>query len=222
MDTKPHHEKLVTVLLADDYPVTRAGIRAILKEEPKILVVGEAESGFEVKKMVAELHPKVLLLDLQMPGPTPADLERWVRQNFPEIVTLVLTAHARDAYLATMMDAGVSGFLSKKEAGRNLITAILRAINGEYLFSQEQQDRANYWRLEAGQKWASLSKREKEVLQHLASGKNSSAIATDMKVTLKTIAFHIGKILDKLDAKSRGEAVAWVQKYAPVIFEENQ
>jgi len=171
--------------------------------------------------MVAELHPKVLLLDLQMPGPTPADLEQWVRQNFPEIVTLVLTAHARDAYLATMMDAGVSGFLSKKEAGRNLITAILRAADGEYLFSQEQQDRANNWRLEAGQKWASLSKREKEVLQHLAQGKNGNTIAAEMKVTVKTIAFHIvGKILDKLDAKSRGEAVAWVQKYAPVIFED--
>ncbi len=74
----------ITVLLADDYPVTRAGIRAILESASDIRVVGEAGSGYEVQEMVAELKPRILILDLQMPGPRPADLERWVRENYPE------------------------------------------------------------------------------------------------------------------------------------------
>jgi chemotaxis response regulator CheB len=89
----PLTEKKITVLLADDHPVTRAGIRAILNTAPDIQVIGEAASGFDVQEMLEELLPQILLLDLQMPEPRPSELEAWVRQNYPEVVTLVLTEH---------------------------------------------------------------------------------------------------------------------------------
>ena len=104
---------MISLILADDHPSTRAGLRAILSSTPDIKIVGEAQDGFEAKKLVDQLRPKILLLDLKMPGPPPAEIEKWVRSHCPETTTLVLTAHDRSAYLAEMMEAGVAGFLTK-------------------------------------------------------------------------------------------------------------
>lgn len=205
----------ITVILADDHPVTRAGIRAILSDTPDIQVVGEAENGFQVQEMVAELRPNILLLDLVMPGPTPAQLEKWVRTNFPETITLVLTAHDRDAYLAGMMDAGVSGFLSKTETGERLISAIRRALSGASLFTEEQFERVLRWKQTAGEKWETLTDRECEIIRLLAEGYDNKKIAQKLDITPKTAAFHVTNILKKLEVKSRHEAIAWVNKYLP-------
>jgi len=120
--------KTITVLLADDHPVAREGVRGILAKLPDIQIVGEAQNEKEVKELVAKLHPKILLLDLKMPGTSPFEIEKWVRENYPETITLVLTAHDRDFYLAGMMDAGIAGYLSKTERADNLIAAIRRAV----------------------------------------------------------------------------------------------
>jgi DNA-binding NarL/FixJ family response regulator len=145
--------KNITVLIADDHTMTREGIRSILSMAPDINIVGEAEEGDEIKRKVADLRPQVLLLDLQMPNLSPAELERWVRTNYPETTTLVLTGHDRRAYtssmlLTQMMDAGVSGYLEKNLRGEQLIASIRRAAHGEVLFSKEQIEKARRWREE--------------------------------------------------------------------------
>lgn len=203
----------ITVLLADDHPTTRAGIRSILQETPDIQVVGEAENGFQVQEMVAELRPNILLLDLVMPGPTPAHLEKWVRANFPETITLVLTAHDRDAYLTSMMDAGVSGFLSKTETGERLILAIRRAASGSSLFTEEQFQRARRWRQEAGDRLKDLTPRERQILHLIAEGNDNKQIALKLEITTKTTAYHVTNILTKLGVNSRHEASAWAHKH---------
>lgn len=205
----------ITVLLADDHPATRIGIRAILSEALDIQVIGEAENGFQVQEMVANLHPNILLLDLVMPGPTPAQLEKWVRTNFPETITLVLTAHDRDAYLATMMDAGVAGFLSKAETGGRLILAIRRAASGSSLFTEEQFQRAFRWRQEAGERMRCLTHREHQVLHLISEGKSNKQIAQELGITVKTAAYHVTSILEKLGVNSRHEAIAWAHKHLP-------
>lgn len=213
-------EHPVTVLLADDHPTTRAGIRAILEAEADMQVVGEAENGFEAQKLVAELGPKILVLDLQMPGPSPYDLERWVRHTHPETQTVILTAHGRDAHLAMMMEAGASGFLSKTEPAQNLAASIRRLAAGKPVYSDEQIERALRWRREAGGKWNSLSQREKEILPFLVRGLKNADIARELGVTPKTVAFHITNILEKLGVNTRGEAVDWVNQYAPKKLNE--
>ncbi len=100
--------KTITVLLADDHPLTRGGIRAILEKAADIQIIGETGDGAEIMRLVAELRPQILLLDLVMPNLSPAELERQVRENYPETVTLVLTAHNRDAFLTSMMEAGAA------------------------------------------------------------------------------------------------------------------
>lgn len=175
-------------------------------------VVGEAENGNQVMEAVAKLRPRILLLDLKMPDTSPAQLERWVRTHYPETITLVLTAHDRDTYLANMVDAGAAGYLSKNESSDKLIAAIRRAACGEVFFSDEQLERLQKWRGTVGEKWESLSKREKVVLKRVAQGANNQEIADALGVTVKTVEYHIGNILKKLELKSRQAAIVWLHE----------
>jgi len=208
-----HIQKRITILLADDHPLARRGIRELLAEADDLEIIGEAEDGFHVKELVAELRPNVLLLDLKMPGPRPFELEKWVRENYPETITLVLTSHDRDIYLANMMDAGVSGYMSKDISSERLIGAIQRAAQGEILFDTAQLTRANQWREDIGEKLKQLTDREREVLELLAKGMDSQSIAITLGISPKTISFHITNLLSKLQLKSRQEATVWALKY---------
>jgi DNA-binding NarL/FixJ family response regulator len=165
--------------------------------------------------MVAELRPDILLLDLKMPGLSTTELEKWVRKYYPETITLVLTAHDRDFYLAGMMDAGASGYITKNERAENLITAIRRTARGESLFTQEQLERVRHWHETAGQKGESLTEREREILKLLSDGLNNADIAKAIGLTSKTVSYHITNILEKLEVHSRQEAAAWAHKYLP-------
>lgn len=216
MQTNP---KMITLLLADDHPVAREGVRGILKDAPDIQIIGEAQNGDEIKRLIPKIRPNILLLDLKMPGTSPFEIEKWVRENYPETITLVLTAHDRDAYLVGMMDAGIAGYLAKTERGENLIAAIRRAAGGKVLFTAEQIDRARKWRHEVGNKWEKLTKREREVLLLMEQGLSNKAIANHLGVTLKTVAYHVSAIFDRLDVESRHEAVTWYQKYFPKDLE---
>ncbi|MEA3309463.1 MAG: response regulator transcription factor [Chloroflexota bacterium] len=138
----------IRVLIAADHPVVREGIRAVLEKVVDMEVVGEASEGRTVQELVAALQPDILLLDLIMPGPRSADIARWVRHYYPETVTLILTAHDRDAFLAEMEQAGAVGYLTKEEDFPTLVAALRRAAQGEVLFSGEQLWRAHRWRQE--------------------------------------------------------------------------
>jgi len=212
MQAKP---RIITVLLADDHPVAREGMSRILTNATDISIVGEAQDGKEVKDLVAKLRPRILLLDLKMPGTSPFEIEKWVRENYPETVTLVLTAHDRDFYLAGMIDAGIAGYLDKSERAEALIAAIRRAAHGEAVFTIEQIERARKWRHEVGEKWEKLTKREREILLLVAQGQSNKTIAKELGITLKTVAYHISTILNRLDVESRNEAVAWLYRHFP-------
>jgi two-component system, NarL family, response regulator LiaR len=205
----------IRVLLADDHQVTREGIRAILEEAPDIEVVGEAKDGVEAQQLVAELCPDVLLLDLVMPGLQPYKVEKWVRINYPETITLVLTAHDRDYYLAKMIEAGVAGFLVKEETRSRIVEAIRCAVRREPLITGEQLVRARRWREEVGERWDNLSEREREVLRLLADGLNNEAIVEALGVTRRTVETHVTSILDKLGVESRLQAVVWLHDHLP-------
>jgi DNA-binding NarL/FixJ family response regulator len=205
--------KAVSLLLADDDPIARAGIRALLAKATDIKIVGEARDGLEAQQMVGKLKPAILLLDLKMPGLAPAVLEKWVRENYPETITLVLTAHDRDAYLAGMMEAGAAGYMSKSESAERLIGAIRRAAQGEILFDVEQFARVRRWRETVSEKLASLTERERQVLRLIALGMDNKAIAKNLEITSKTAAFHVTNILEKLELDSRQKALAWIHTH---------
>jgi DNA-binding NarL/FixJ family response regulator len=206
----------VRVLLADDHPVVRAGIRAMLEKALDIQVVGEATEGAEVRRLTAELYPQVLLLDLRMPGPPAGETVAWVRTHYPETAVLVLTAHDVNAYLARMVAAGAAGFVAKEEAPERIVEAVRRVARGEVLFSGEQLARARHWQEEVGARWESLTEREREVLALVVRGQSTQQIAEALCVKASTIETHIGNILAKLNVVSRAEAVAWVLRQGVV------
>ena len=206
---------MIRVLVADDHPLTRMGIRVMLEETADIQIVGEAKDGVEVKQMVAELCPDVLLLDLVMPGPSAWEIEKWVRTHHPETSTLVLTAHDRDYYLSRAVDAGVSGYLTKDQAPQMLLEAIRHAARGEAFIFTELLDRASHWREDVWKRWESLTNREREVLHLVVQGFDNAAIAETLSVTVRTVESHLTSILKKLDVSSRLEASAWVCDHLP-------
>jgi len=218
MQTK---RELITLLVADDHPLALAGIREIMGKAPDIQVVGEAENGEDVNRLVAKLRPKILILDLKMPGTVPWKLENWVRENYPETVTLVLTAHDRDAYLSGMMQAGAAGYLSKSERAEDLIAAIRRVAFGETLFTPEQIQRVLNWNRDAGRKWDNLTKRERQVLILIEEGLENKSIARRLSIGLKTAEQYVSSVLKKLKLKSRQEASAWLTKSIPEELREN-
>jgi NarL family two-component system response regulator LiaR len=205
----------IRVLLADDHEVTRAGLRTILESADDIEVVGEAIDGDQARQLVGELNIDVLLLDLKMPGLPSFEVEKWVRQYYPEVITLILTAHDRDFYLANMMEAGASGYLSKSERAEKLVAAIRRAVSGELLFTDEQIDRVQQWNRKVGKRWESLTKRERQTLSLLVQGLDNAQIATALGITDRTSAFHVSNIIRKLGVNSRQEAIGWAIKHIP-------
>jgi DNA-binding NarL/FixJ family response regulator len=202
-------DKKITVLIAEDEPLIRAGIRALLEQADDIVILAEAQTGEEITHLVAKLEPHILLLDLKMPDLSPADMERWVRDHYPATITLVLTSHDRDAYLANMMDAGATGYLSKGETVEGLIHAIRRAASGAPLFSPEQIARAQRWQIDVKRRWDSLTAREREIMGLLAGGVDNKTMARSLNISLKTVEKHLTAIYEKMGVTTRVEAILW-------------
>ncbi|MCC6500802.1 MAG: response regulator transcription factor [Anaerolineales bacterium] len=207
--------KIITVLIADDEELVRTGIRTLLKPAADIKIVGEARDGVEVQELIPLLQPQILLLDYRMPGPRVVEQEKWIRKNHPATGVLVLTAHDHDMYLAETIASGIAGYLLKTEKSNQLITAIRRAAEGTIYFTDEQIERAQKWNQTVKTKWKSLSQREREILKHLAAGKDNKSIAAILSISHKTTEFHITNILKKLNLNSRNEAIVWMLKHQP-------
>ncbi len=201
----------IRVLLADDHPLVRAGIRATLTAEPDLTVVGEAINSHEVQRLCQELDPDVLLLDLNMPGPSPAKTVAYVREQCPELRVLVLTAYDDDAYVRGMVAAGVSGYVLKDEAPQMLVRAIRAVMEGNHWFSRPlveklaQKSTGAMVRTET----QSLTARELEVLRLVATGKTNQEIAVALGISVKTVEKHLGELFTKLGVASRVEAAVY-------------
>ena len=207
MTTQPPRK--TSVLIVDDHPPLRAGVRAMLEKTPDIHVVGEAGNGDEAEKLLDELRPNIILLDLKMPDFSPSAFEKWARENYPETITLVLTAHDRDAYLANMMDAGAVGYLDKEIGAERLIKAIRSVASGENLYDEQQKKRALKWHGEVEKKWNGLSERERQILRLLANGASNKEISSRLSISKSTVEKHLERIYQKLGVPSRAKAFLW-------------
>ncbi len=199
----------ISVLVVDDHPPLRTGVRAILERTADIFIIGEARNGDEAERLLEELCPNIILLDLKMPNFSPLVFEKWVRENYPETITLVLTAHDRDAYLANMMDAGVAGYLDKELGAEQLINAIRLAASGKNLYDEQQKTRVLKWHDEVEKKWNSLSERERQILRLLAKGLSNKDISSSLYISPGTVNKHLERIYQKLEVDSRAEVILW-------------
>jgi DNA-binding NarL/FixJ family response regulator len=203
-------DSTVRVLLADDHPLVRAGIRATLVAEGDFTLVGEAATGDETQRMCAELEPDVLLLDVHMPGPPAVETMRFVRAQSPETKVLILTAYDSDAYVRSLISAGAVGYVLKEEATQVVVRAIRTVLLGDTWFSRAIVDKMA--RLGVGEQPApgslALTEREIQVLQLAAAGQTDRQIGQGLAISERTVRRHLQSIYCKFGVNTRVEAAA--------------
>ena len=203
----------IHVLIADDHSLFREGTRNLIDQERDMEVVGEASDGEETVKLVTELHPHVVLMDIAMPVLNGIEATRQIKARFPKIAVLILTAYDNDQYIVALLEAGAAGYLLKDVSGRNLINAIRAVFAGEAILhpsiarkvfshfgttSQPPEESAEP---------AELSEREMEILRQAARGMSNQEIAEHLYLSRRTIQSHLANIFRKMDVGSRTEAV---------------
>ncbi len=206
---------MVNILLADDHPLIRTGLRSTLEQEGDLVVVGEATDGVETQRLCQELVPDILLLDLGMPGPPAMVTVNSVLELCPQVKIIMLTAYDDEVYVRNLVGLGVSGYVLKDEAPETLVRAIRVALDGDTWFSRRVIDilarpSAEPSELENGDH---LTEREREVLSLMAKGYVNNQIAEALSVAEGTIKNHVVNIYQKLDLHSRAEAVAWAWEH---------
>lgn len=200
----------ISVVLADDHAVLRAGLRMLLDAQRDIVVVGDAADGVEVVQKARELRPDVVVLDLSMPGPRSGTVIRQVRRVSPNSRILILTLHDDAAFLRSSLYAGAAGYLVKRAADSELMSAI-RAVHAGRTFvdlTRQIGRRPPVSRgsaigdIEAPKK---LSQQERVVLRLLAQGHANRAIAEKMRVSVKTVETYRTRLSHKLGLKGRAQ-----------------
>jgi DNA-binding NarL/FixJ family response regulator len=203
------------VLLVDDHDLFRSGLRGLL-EEQGLNVVGEAENGQQALRLVPELVPDVVIMDLKMPGLTGVEATRKISSIAPLARVVVLTISAEDEDVMNAVMAGACGYLLKDSSIDQLIAGILAAANGESLISPQIAGRLLQWfRSQSADADAAthikaeLSERELDVLRLIALGKDNAEIAGDLFISPKTVKNHISNILMKLQIENRIQAAVY-------------
>ncbi len=199
----------ITLLLVDDHPVVRAGIRATLVAEGDFALVVEATAGDEAQRMCAELKPDVLLLDVHMPGPPAVETVRFVREQCPETKVLIFTAFDDDAYVPSLVSAGAVDYVLK-EATLVVVRAIRAVVQGDTWFSRAIVDKLA--RLGIGELPAAeppvLTEREKQVLQLAMTGLTDRQIGQALAISERTVRRRLQSIYCKFGVNTRVQAVA--------------
>jgi len=201
------------VVLADDHPIFRDGLRALLGTVDGVQLVGEAATGNEAIEVVGRLLPDVVLMDLQMPERNGIEATRIIRDQHPDVGVLMLTMFEDDDSIFAAMRAGARGYLLKEATGEELALAIDAVGHGQAIFGPSVARRVMAFFAAAGsgayaaQPFPELTAREREVLELIAQGRNNGDIARRLVLSEKTVRNHVSNILAKLQVVDRAQAI---------------
>ena len=203
---------MTTVLIADDHPLVRQGLRAVLGGGDGLTVVGEASDGDEVVRLATELEPDVVVMDLQMPGLHGIEATRRIRAARPGTAVLVLTMFEDDDTVFAAMAAGACGYLLKGADGADIVTAIRSAAAGQAVFGAALAGRLGRWlgnrpATPAQVPFPQLTERERAILDGIAAGLTNAQIGQELFLSTKTVANNVSTILAKLQLAERGQAI---------------
>lgn len=217
-------QKKIRIVLADDHAVLRAGLRALLNNEPDIEVVGEAGDGEEALREVAEKAPELIVLDLMMPKVKGLDIIEQLSTQYPATRVLVLTMHADMQYIRHVMKAGGAGYVLKSNADTDLIQAIREIASGKSYLTPEATQilLADYRQQNAAEETEPtgldlLSEREREVLVMTALGYSSREIGELLFISPKSADTYRQRMMEKLQLESRAELVQFALKHGLLV-----
>ncbi len=202
----------IRVLLVDDHPIVRQGVRSVLANHPDIQVVGEADSAATLFASLDTARPNVILLDIRMPGPNGIEITQRLKREHPEIRVIVLSTYDEDEFLLGALRAGAEGYLLKSASAQVLASAIRQVGQGERLLSpqlvsklmREFQDMAK----EKARADSGLTDQELQVLRMIAAGSTNKEIAEKLYWSEVTVKRKVQDILEKMGVANRAQAVA--------------
>jgi DNA-binding NarL/FixJ family response regulator len=203
---------IIRVLLVDDHPMVRRGLRNLLSCYEDIEVVGEADHGAAAVQLAYEVSPDIILLDIELPGPSGLDMVHQLRNAAPTARIIVLSAYDNDEYVLGALRLGAHGYLVKRTSDETVVEAVRQVHQGTHLLSPSLVEKVlqefrtlaeRQARLEVG-----ISEQELQVLGMLAQGATSREIGEEMFWSERTVKRKVQEILDKLDARNRTQAVA--------------
>jgi len=196
------------LLLVDDHEIVRSGLRMLFLAEPDMEIVGEAASGMEALEAVGKLAPDVVIMDVSMPGMTGIEATRRIKVMYPDVAVLALTMYESEQYFFEMLEAGASGYVPKRTAADDLVSAIRVVSQGnvflypsmakllvsDFLQREEAEDETPE---------TPLTPREREVITYIAEGYTNREIAEALVISVKTVDRHRENIMNKLDLHNR-------------------
>jgi DNA-binding NarL/FixJ family response regulator len=217
MDCDPEGGEVIRVVLADDHPVVREGLRLLVDAQPDMRVVGEAADGEAAWRAAKALAPDVLVMDLSMPVLGGAQATERVRRDCPNVKVLALTVHEERDYLTQLLRAGASGYVLKRAAAAELVRAVRTVACGGtyidptlagslvegYLDAQATSERGPD---------DTLSDREREVLIRIAQGFSNKEIAAELELSVKTVETYKGRVSEKLGLRTRVDIVRYAAR----------
>ncbi len=196
--------RLLRLVLADDHPLVRAGIRAELEKLPGVQVVGEAGNGREALELVKVHRPDAVFIDISMPGLNGLEAVARITQEFPNVRVVILSMHENEEYVWRALKAGAVGYLLKKAATTELATALQRVGQGEIYLSHDIASRLKKKPLVPGltngkTPLDTLTGRQREILQLIAEGQNTKEIAELLQLSPKTVEYHRLKLMETVN-----------------------
>jgi len=205
----------IRLLLVDDHEVVRTGLRMLLESQTEMKIVGEASNGAEAFELCNQLRPDVVVMDLTLPDTSGIEITRRIKQTMPQVNVVALTIHEDQEYFFEMLKAGASGYVPKRAAPDELVSAIRAAHTGEvYIFPSLAKVLVNDYLDRSGEHAAvilseALTSREDEVLELVVQGWTNEEIAKQLIISKHTVARHRENIMRKLNLHNRSELVKY-------------
>jgi DNA-binding NarL/FixJ family response regulator len=199
------------ILIADDHGIVRAGIRLLLERQPDLEVVAEAADGIEAIAQALASRPSLCILDVSMPRMTGLQATREIRAHLPETRVLILSMHDDEHYLFEALKAGAAGYVLKREADQDLVSAVRAVVRGDaFLTNAAQRSMIRQWMADGSQgPKVPLTPREEEVVKLIAEAHTNAQIAEILHLSEKTVESHRGNVLRKLGMRDRVELVRY-------------
>jgi DNA-binding NarL/FixJ family response regulator len=198
------------ILIADDHGIVRAGLRMLLERQADMEVVAEADDGLAALEAAQSEHPDVAVLDVSMPRMTGLQAAREIAAHVPDTAVLLLSMHEDERYFFEGLEAGASGYVLKRAADKDLISAVRTVAEGRTFLSDEaQQTLLRRWREGSGETQDPLTPRELEVVKLIAEAYTNKQIAETLNLAEKTVESHRGNVLAKLGMRDRVELVRY-------------
>lgn len=216
----------VKVLLADDHPIVRQGLRRLLEADPEFQIVGETGDGLETVQLTEQYRPDVLIVDLMMPGLNGLEVTRQVCQRLPGVRVIVLSMHRDDAYVIQALRNGAAGYVIKDSGPGELAVAIHKVTHGQRYLSPTLTEKLIDVLISGGEEacqgdaYDLLTDREREVLQLVAEGHTATEVARKLSISPRTVEVHRANLMHKLGLTNQKELIRYAIRRGILSLEE--